>query len=98
MKSVFVGLRVIFWLVVAALPLAIDRQISDFMIERNCMPGTRCLEYAMPLIVQVTMLGWFARVLLWPLALWHLGGRWLWQRYRHTRLAPSGSTSWDHAP
>ncbi|HEU4776670.1 MAG TPA: hypothetical protein VFS95_07565 [Telluria sp.] len=79
------ALRIIFWLAVAYLPLAIDREITAFMVDQRCMPGSECLKLAMPLIVQLGLVGWAARVLLWPLAFWHLGGSWLWKNFRQRR-------------
>jgi hypothetical protein len=62
--------------------LALDDGITDFMVNRNCMPGTDCLKMATPLFMDIWMLDWIARILLWPLATWNLGGRWLWWRLR----------------
>ena len=74
-------LLVIFWLAVACIPLALNRVVVDFMVAR-CMPGSECLTHAMPLIINVTLVDWAARILLWPLSLWNLGGAWLWRRWR----------------
>jgi len=85
-KHLLFVLEAVFWLAVAYIPLALEREVTDFMINRNCMPGSECLKAAMPLIVQVGLVDWAARILLWPLAAWNLGGRWLWQRLREWRL------------
>ncbi|SRR6266513_2474038 len=85
MKHALLVLRMIFWLAVAYIPLAIDREIANYMVNRGCMPGTECLTQVMPLIVQVGLVGWAARLLLWPLAAWHLGGAWLWGHFRSRR-------------
>jgi hypothetical protein len=85
MRRAVLILQVVFWLGVAYIPLAIEREITDFMVSRGCMPGTECLNQLMPLLVQINLVGWAARVLLWPLSIWHLGGAWLWHRYRLRR-------------
>jgi len=90
MKKILFVLQTAFWCAVAYIPLAIDYEITDFMVTKNCMPGSDCLRMAMPLIVQIALVGWAARVLLWPLAAWHLGGGWLLRRYRASRLPQSG--------
>jgi hypothetical protein len=84
MKRVFLVVQVVFWLAVAYLPLALDREVASFMVN-GCMPGSGCLNQAMPLIVQIGLVGWAARILLWPLVIWHLGGGWLWRRFRSHR-------------
>ena len=81
-RHVLLSLEVLFWLAIAYIPLALEREVTDFMVNRNCMPGSDCLKIAMPLIVQIGLVDWAARILLWPLAAWNLGGRWLWQRLR----------------
>lgn len=80
-------LNVAYWLAVACIPLAIEHEVTQFMVNRPCMPNSACLELAMPLIVQVVMVAWAARALLWPLAAWNLGGRWLWRKYVQNRTA-----------
>lgn len=80
-KSVVLTLRVVFWLAVASLPVAIDHVVTLFIVNR-CMPGSECLTHAMPLIVDIGLIAWFARVLLWPLCVWFLGGRWLFTKYQ----------------
>jgi hypothetical protein len=86
MRRFTLGLGIVFWLAVAALPMVLDQQVTDFMLERNCMPGTECLRLAMPLIAQVEVVAWGARMLLWPVAIWNLGGRWLWRQARARRV------------
>ncbi|WP_133156404.1 hypothetical protein [Hydrogenophaga pseudoflava] len=91
MKHLLAAMLCVFWLAVAYLPLALDREVTNFMVERNCMPGSDCLAMAMPLIIQVGLVGWAARVLLWPLAAWNLGGRWLWSRIRKSSQMPGSA-------
>lgn len=82
-------LRLMFWMAVASIPLAIDYEVRDFMVNQ-CMPGSQCLAMVAPLIVQIGLIGWATRVLLWPIAAWHLGGSWIWRRLsggRSTRAA-----------
>jgi hypothetical protein len=88
-KSVVLTLRTIFWLAVGGLPIAIDHVVTAFMLN-GCMPGSQCLTHAMPLIVDIGLVGWFARALLWPLAAWFLGGRWLFMYYQ-TRSRRTGA-------
>lgn len=86
MKQIFIPLKVAFWVAVAYLPLALDNVITDFMIN-SCEVGSECLDYSMPLIVKIGIVGFAARLLLWPLAAWQLGGRWIWLRFRSSNLS-----------
>ena len=78
-------LKIVFWLSVAYIPMALDYETTEFMANQ-CMVGSECLKLTMPLIVQIGIVGWGARALLWPLAAWHLGGAWLCQKYIYSRL------------
>lgn len=75
-KAAALALRALFFIAVAAIPVAINQVTTDFMIE-GCMPGTQCLTEAMPLIVNIGLVKWAAYLLLWPLSAWFLGGRWV---------------------
>ena len=75
-RAVVLLLRVLLWLTVAGIPVAIDHVITAFMVER-CLPGSDCLKNAMPLIVNVGVVNLCAYALLWPLSAWFLGGRWI---------------------
>ena len=83
------ALKVVFWLAVASIPLAIDYVVTGFMVN-GCMPGSECLRYSMPLIADIGLVGWAARALLWPLCVWFLGGRWLFHNIQ-ARLQARGS-------
>jgi Sec-independent protein secretion pathway component TatC len=83
--------RVIYWCAVAYFPIAIDKEIKDFMINHNCMPGTECITLAMPLMVQISIIGFAAMALLWPVVAWKLGGNALWKRYRKNRKSTKSS-------
>ena len=74
-------LKATFWMAIAGIPVAIDRVITDFMVT-GCMPGSECLKWAMPLIVNVGLVNWVAYALLWPLSAWFLGGSWIVARVR----------------
>jgi hypothetical protein len=91
MRYALLTFNVAFWLAVAYLPLAISQEVTDFMVN-TCMVGSECLNYAMPLIIQIGLVDWAARILLWPLVAWHLGGHWLWQHFRHGTCQQSGSS------
>jgi hypothetical protein len=82
--------HVIFWLAIAYIPLALNRVVIDFMVTK-CMVGSECLNYAMPLIVNIQLVDWAACILLWPLAAWNLGGLWLWRRWRTRKGQSVGS-------
>ena len=95
MRHVLLVLRVGFWLAVAYIPIALEREVTDFMVNRNCMPGSDCLKMTMPLIVQIGLVSWAARILLWPLTVWNLGGRWLWRRLRSNSSSHLGRAARD---
>jgi len=80
MKMTIAAVRALFWIALALLSIALDREVTRFMLEHNCMPGSQCLIQAMPLIAQIGIISMVARVIIWPAALWYLGGRWLWQK------------------
>lgn len=75
-KSLVLLFRLIFFAAIAGIPVATDRAITDFMLA-GCMPGSKCINQVMPLIVNIGIVNWAAYALLWPLAAWFLGGRWL---------------------
>jgi hypothetical protein len=74
--------RALFWVAIALLPLLMIKSSLASMTDGGCWPGSACFQWSEPLIKQVDLMGLVARVLLWPLALWNLGGRWLWRRLR----------------
>jgi hypothetical protein len=81
--------RVVFFAAIAAIPVATDRTVADFMLAR-CMPGSGCSKQVMPLLVNIGIVTWAAYALLWPLAAWFLGGRWLVTRLMASRKRRSG--------
>lgn len=86
-------LRVIFFTAIAGIPVATDRAITDFMLA-GCMPGSGCINQVMPLVVNIGVVNWAAYALLWPLAAWFLGGKWLVTRLwaiRRNRLPPAST-------
>jgi len=87
--------RVIFFAAIAGIPVATDRAITDFMLA-GCMPGSKCISQVMPLVVNIGIVNWAAYALLWPLAVWFLGGRWLvtrlWASRRNRSSSPSAET------
>ena len=89
MKRVLLVLKVAIWLGVAYLPLALDKEVTDFMVN-SCTVGSECLNYTMPLIVQIEIVSLAARILLWPLAAWNLVGCWLLRYFRTRQSKHSG--------
>ena len=85
MRYVSAALRVAYWVAIVVLPLLLDRAALEAMTDGGCGLGSECLRWSMPLIVQVGLVGLAARILLWPLVAWNLGGRWLWMRWRASR-------------
>jgi hypothetical protein len=85
-------LRVVFFAAIAAIPVATDRIVADFMLA-NCMPGSGCIKQVMPLVVNIGIVTWAAYALLWPLAAWFLGGKWLVMRLMASRKGRSGAST-----
>lgn len=92
MKVLILLLRVIFFAAIAGIPVATDRAITDFMLA-GCMPGSTCLSQVMPLVVNIGIVNWVAYALLWPLAAWFLGGRWLITRLLEIRRNRSAAST-----
>jgi len=86
MKYFLFTLKTAYWLAVAYLPLALEEELIEFTLWAIKNPGAECSKFCVPLITNIMLLSWASRILLWPLAAWHLGGAWLWRRYhsRHT--------------
>lgn len=81
-KTLTVISKYIFWLSVGLLPAAIDYTTTKFMTDK-CLPFSECLIYTMPLIADVRLISLIARLLLWPLCFWFLGGKWLYSQASH---------------
>lgn len=71
----------LFWIALAALPEITDYLVTMFIVN-SCMPGTECLNHAMPLIVDVGIITLVEMLLVWPDSLWFLGGRWVYSKSR----------------
>jgi len=89
MRYVTSILRAVYWVAVAVLPLFLHRAALEAMTDGGCGVGSECFHWSEPLMAQVGLVGIAARTLLWPLAAWNLGGRWLWKRWRAPRHATS---------
>jgi len=75
-------LNVGYWLLVALLPF-LPIYLNDRVQERiNCSLADGCLQHAMPFIAEMGIACVIAGLILWPMCLWQLGGRWLWRRMR----------------
>ena len=69
-----------YWLLVAGLPF-LPIYLNDRVQERvACSLADGCLQHAMPFIAEMGVACALLILVLWPLCLWNLGGRYLWRR------------------
>jgi hypothetical protein len=82
MNRTLLLMRVVYWVVIASLPYALQYQGVDFTLWAIGNPNAECLKTAVPYMINVGLFSWAFMLLLWPLAAWNLGGRFLWERYK----------------
>ena len=80
MKYPVVVLRKAYWIALGFVPLLLLPSFLSSNTDGGCWPGTSC--WSQPLANEAAFVGFVARVLIWPLVAWNLGGRWLWCRLR----------------
>ena len=85
-KTVVIVLRVVFWIALASLPVVTDSVVTEFMVTK-CAPDSECLTQAMPLIVNIGIITLIERIVLWPVCLWFVGGRWFFYKLRSKKKA-----------
>ena len=82
MNRIILLIRVVYWLVLAGLAYALQYQSVDFMAWAIGNPDAECLITGVPYMINVGLFSWAFMLLVWPLAAWNLGGRFLWGRYK----------------
>jgi hypothetical protein len=82
MNRILLLIRVVYWLVLAGLAHALQYQSVDFMAWAISNPDAECLKNGVPYMINVGLFSWAFMLLVWPLAAWNLGGRFLWGRYK----------------
>ena len=82
MNRVLLLLRFVYWGVIAYLPFALQNQFVDFVLWSIENPKAECLKTGVPFVTNIQLFSWVLMVLLWPLVVWHLGGRLLWERLK----------------
>ena len=85
MKRLRIVLTTAYWLVVAALPflpIYLDLQLEERI---DCTLANGCLQHAIPFISEMGVSCALSALILWPLCVWNLGGRWLWHCARDAR-------------
>ena len=80
MNKALFTVKVIYWCLVAYLPIAIDMEITNYMVTK-CGIGSECLNHTMPLFIELWLINWAAKLLLWPVAAWNLGGKYIWLKF-----------------
>jgi len=80
MKSLHATVRALYWLALALVPFA-PSYFTTVALERSgCSYGSSCFEHAIPVVSEMGVVFGILALLLWPLCVWQLGGRWVWRR------------------
>jgi hypothetical protein len=87
MTRVLFLLRFVYWGVIAYLPFALQNQYVDFVLWSIKNPEAECLKTGVPFVTHIQLFSWALMVLLWPLVVWNLGGRLLWERFKLRKQA-----------
>lgn len=87
MNMVLLLLRVSYWVAIACLPFVLQSQYVDFVLWGIKNPEAECLKTGMPFVMHVQVFSWAFMLLLWPLVVWNLGGRYLWVSFKQRRQA-----------
>jgi hypothetical protein len=87
MKRVLFLLRLVYWGIIAYLPVVLQNQYMDFVLWSIENPKAECLKTGVPFVMHIQLLSWALMILLWPLVLWNLGGRLLWERFKLRKQA-----------
>jgi hypothetical protein len=80
MKSVQTILEKFYWLFIAASPLLPWYMLSSLQERLACAYGSPCFEHGLPFFVEGVVAGYVVGVVLWPMCVWQLGGRYVWHR------------------
>lgn len=92
MNHILFILRVVYWGIIAYLPFVLQNQYVDFVLWSVENPNAECLKTGVPFVTNVQFFSWVLIVLLWPLAIWNLGGNLLWKRFKLRQ--DSGKGTW----
>ena len=85
MKWLLGVLAKIYWLMVALVPFYPWYVLTKLQDRLACAWGTPCFVHGLPFQVEGSVAGIFTGVVLWPMCLWQLGGRHLWDRWLRRR-------------
>ena len=95
MKPVLFFLRFVYWGIIAYLPVALQNQYVDFVLWSVENPKAECLKTGVPFVTHIQLFSWALMVLLWPLVLWNLGGRLLWEHFKLRKEAATETGAKD---
>ena len=80
MKNANLLLSKLEWPVVGALPLYPNDRLVALQDRLGCALDSPCFVHGLPFRMEGIMAGPATGVVLWPMCVWQLGGRWLRQR------------------
>ena len=81
MKPAHAILEKLYWLLVAAVPFFPWYRLDSLQEKLGCTFGSPCFEHGLPFQVEGAFAGLLTGLLLWPMCIWHLGGKHLWGRF-----------------
>jgi hypothetical protein len=71
----------LYWVAVAAVPFVPWYMLQGLQDRLGCLPGSPCFDFGLPFYAEGAVAGIYTGILLWPMCIWHLGGRYLWRRW-----------------
>lgn len=81
MKKIGYVIQSLWWLSVSYIPIAVMAATQALYVEIGCGPGD-CYEAGWLSGIRFEFTAIFAGGLIWPVAIWFLGGRWLCKQIR----------------
>ncbi len=69
-----------YWVLVAGVPFYPAYELYSLQDRLACAYGSPCFEYGLPYQVEGIAAGITTGLILWPVCIWRLGGKALWER------------------
>ena len=79
MNKVKFVLSKVYWFLVAGVPFYPYYALNELQERLACAYGTPCFEHGLPYFVEGSTAGIFTGIVLWPMCIWMLGGKYLWK-------------------
>lgn len=80
-KWIFEIIKILWWLLVARLPVSIHQISATYAKQIGCPPAGDCYVPGSELLLPFDILVMGSALLLWPVCFWFLGGGWLIRKF-----------------